>query len=274
MSCQTYNTIIKITLPFPPAINATDIVNRRKPCKVKSKGPNAFLIYRKAFLEHLSHLKYNLKMTDVSKLVSKYWENETDDVKDAYRKISKEVEDELVERRKQTVSNRLIWKNSTRKRNRVGRATKSQNKSKDNTKANHSNRNFLFVTDTIASSLPQKHGKKITTSNSESKNSGSPSENFQNLEPSYQEPTCYSQSDLNQFYLPYHDLQLVDPITTTNIGDFVIDEGIDLCLQNFLICNQHYQPYYNLYLEENSHPQQQLQLQEEISLSTKSNLRL
>lgn len=272
MSCQTYNTIIKITLPFPPTIKVSDIVDRRKPCKVKSKGPNAFLIYRKAFLEHLSHLKYNLKMTDVSKLVSKYWECETNDVKDAYRKISKEVEDELVERRKKTVSNRLIWKNSTRKRNRVGKAMKSQNKSVVKTEVNNPKGDYVFINDTITSSSPQNHSTEIATLISESKNTTNPFENLQNLEPSYQEPIYNSESDLNQIYPPY-DLRFVNPITT-NIENFIVDEEIDLCLQNFLNCNQLYQPYYNLCFEENSYLQQQLQLQEEISLSTKSNLHL
>ncbi|RGB21564.1 hypothetical protein C1646_600417, partial [Rhizophagus diaphanus] len=59
------------------------------------KSPNAFLIYRKAFLNELNRQNHNLKMTDVSKLVSNYWKGEPDNVKDAYRKIAKEVEVEL-----------------------------------------------------------------------------------------------------------------------------------------------------------------------------------
>src|SRR6266498_3947204 len=120
-----HNMNNKIKLPFPPTIKASDIVNKRKPCRVKSKGPNAFLIYRKAFLEHLSPLKYNLRMTEFSRLVSKYWKNETKDVKDAYRKISQQVEHELDERRKKIVSNRLVWVNSPCKRNRFEKVTKA-----------------------------------------------------------------------------------------------------------------------------------------------------
>src|SRR2546423_1258236 len=73
MSCQTPNQISRtfplITLPFPPVIKASDIVDSRKPSKFKSKSPNAFLIYRKAFLDQLTLSNQNLKMTDVSKLV-------------------------------------------------------------------------------------------------------------------------------------------------------------------------------------------------------------
>src|SRR5690349_6610441 len=134
MSCHTSNQCqifneesCLITLPFPPIISASDIVNRRKPCRVTSKGPNAFMIYRKAFLNQLSLLNHNLRMTDVSKLVSSYWKNETELVKDAYRKISQEVEIELSEKRKKTVSYRVVWKNSKysdRKRNQLGKMSK------------------------------------------------------------------------------------------------------------------------------------------------------
>src|SRR4051812_39939439 len=110
MSCQNPNTII--TLPFPPSITVSDIVNRRKPSRAKSKSPNAFLIYRKAFLNQLSRSHHNLRMTDVSRLVSKYWQSETEDVKDAYRKIAQEVENELSEERKKADSYRVVWKNS------------------------------------------------------------------------------------------------------------------------------------------------------------------
>src|SRR5688572_5285359 len=94
MNYQTQNTITRtsplITLPFPPIIKASDIVDRRKPfpSRFKSKSPNAFLIYRKAFLIELSHSKHNLRMTEVSKLVSKHWRSEPERVKDEYRKIA------------------------------------------------------------------------------------------------------------------------------------------------------------------------------------------
>ncbi len=131
---QTSNTTSKITplikIPFPPIISASDIVKKRKPSRVKSKSPNAFFIYRKAFLDQLSLLNHNLRMTDVSKLVSAYWKNETEIVKDAYRKIAREVENELNEKRKTCVPYRVIWKNSkyssARKRHHNGKVTKAQ----------------------------------------------------------------------------------------------------------------------------------------------------
>ncbi|GBB90307.1 hypothetical protein RclHR1_01720028 [Rhizophagus clarus] len=133
MSCQTTSVISKesplLSLPFPPTISASDIINKRKPCRFISKSPNAFLIYRKAFLDHLSLTNHNLRMTEVSKLVSSHWKNETELVKDAYRKISQEVETELSEKRKDCVSYRVVWKNSkynaTRKRNKCGKMGKT-----------------------------------------------------------------------------------------------------------------------------------------------------
>lgn len=100
-------------LPFPPTIKVSDIIKKREPCKIALKGPNAFIIYRKAFLNQLYIENHNLKMTEVSKLVSIQWKNETEIVKEAYRKISREVEIELSEKRKEGVTaNRIVWKNS------------------------------------------------------------------------------------------------------------------------------------------------------------------
>jgi hypothetical protein len=84
-----------LVLPFPPNIRASDIVNRRKPSGIRSKGPNAFFIYRKACLDQLIHQNRNLSMIDVSRLVSVSWKNESEIVKDEFRKIAREVDVEL-----------------------------------------------------------------------------------------------------------------------------------------------------------------------------------
>nr|CAG8442841.1 13159_t:CDS:2 [Entrophospora candida] len=77
-----------------------------------AKSPNAFFIYRKVFLDQLTLLENNanFKMTDVSKLVSFYWKNELESVKDAYREIAQEVEIKLKEIRKKEVNSRVVWK--------------------------------------------------------------------------------------------------------------------------------------------------------------------
>jgi hypothetical protein len=89
-----------IQLPFPPPITAQDIVLKRPTSKICSKSPNAFFIYRKVYFDQLALLNQRFKMTDVSKLVSLYWNNECNEVKEAYKKIAQEVECELNKRRK------------------------------------------------------------------------------------------------------------------------------------------------------------------------------
>src|ERR1043166_9674190 len=139
MSCQISNTVHRqsslIKLPFPPVIKASDILDKRKPSKVKSKSPNAFIIYRMAFLDHLAHLNRNLKMTDVSKLVSQYWRNETEAVKNEYRKIAREVEIELNERRQKPEPYKIVWKNPKISKYHYRKHKQIQeNKSQSNTK--------------------------------------------------------------------------------------------------------------------------------------------
>lgn len=268
MTCQTSNTN-KIVLPFPPKIRATDIVDRRKPSRFKSKSPNAFLIYRKAFLNELNDKNHNLRMTDVSKLVSNYWKSEPENVKDAYRKIAQEVEVELNEKRKKTVSYKIVWKNSkysSRKRNQCEKIKK--NKTEVNTKfrpAVPSNEKIFYqfvpaFPDTESTSKPPKKNNKENKSSSVGpKNPCNLPENpnSQNVEINYIQESndiydnSNSNSDLefnlngNQF-CPSYDLQLeqfvVNPIT--NIEECIlVDENVDLLyLQNFQNLNI---PYFN-----------------------------
>ncbi|CAG8616086.1 19866_t:CDS:1, partial [Racocetra persica] len=129
--------------PFPPMIKVSDIISKRDPTQINLKGPNAFLIYRKAFLEHLStvmHLtsianysssslisnesrpkdygiKSHLKMTEFSKFVSICWNSEPEFVKETYKNMAKQVKDELEQLRKNNSSSRIgrskvIWRNA------------------------------------------------------------------------------------------------------------------------------------------------------------------
>ncbi|GES99589.1 hypothetical protein GLOIN_2v1541758 [Rhizophagus clarus] len=91
------NQFTFIELPFPPTIRASDIAKKRIRSKICSKSPNAFFVYRKAFVDQLSNFtgKNKLKMTEVSRLVSTRWKMETKQVKVAYEEIAKQVEQEL-----------------------------------------------------------------------------------------------------------------------------------------------------------------------------------
>ncbi|CAG8445454.1 6179_t:CDS:2 [Rhizophagus irregularis] len=91
------NQLPYIKLPFPPTIRASDIAKKRIRSKICSKSPNAFFVYRKAFVDQLSNFtgKNKLKMTEVSRLVSSRWKMESKQVKLAYEEIAKQVEQEL-----------------------------------------------------------------------------------------------------------------------------------------------------------------------------------
>ncbi|RIB19813.1 hypothetical protein C2G38_2082265 [Gigaspora rosea] len=102
ISCNLATMMIEppfIQLPFPPKITANDIVQRRPHSRIRSKSPNAFFVYRKAFYDHLALSNQRYQMTYVSKLVSHYWKNETEQVKTEYKRIADEVEVKLNEER-------------------------------------------------------------------------------------------------------------------------------------------------------------------------------
>jgi hypothetical protein len=91
-------TLPRVILPFPPNITAYEIAHRRVRSNICSKVPNAFFIYRKVFMDHLFSLDlryHKLKMSDVSKLASNHWKNESQEVITTYKKLSKQVEKEL-----------------------------------------------------------------------------------------------------------------------------------------------------------------------------------
>jgi len=221
-----------ITLPYPPIISASDIINRRTPSRVTSKSPNAFLIYRKAFLDQLFLLNHNLRMTDVSKLVSIYWKNEPEFVKDSYREIAQEVEKELNEKRKKNVPYRVVWKNSKyssiRKRKRFGKMTIMQgnkpetvnSKPKSKTTSNCGNIFYQFVPacpSEFTSKSSKKNNKEVTPK-SDTKSSYNSFENSWSLEQNetFNEhvdyPVCNDSFGIDQSYL-----QFIDNSTNFNI---------------------------------------------------------
>ncbi|CAG8479451.1 124_t:CDS:1 [Dentiscutata heterogama] len=149
-SCSPAFNKATFKLPFPPDFNVVaDIVNKRKSSQVNLKAPNAFLIYRKVFLDYLCTTNHNLKMTDVSKLVGIYWKNEPESVKSFYKKVSQQVECELNEKRKANVSFcRVVWKNSklsglSKRRRKVAKKKRQFNFSA-NTTSKHPSRNIFY----------------------------------------------------------------------------------------------------------------------------------
>ncbi|CAG8470762.1 415_t:CDS:1 [Acaulospora morrowiae] len=85
-----------ITVPFPPSVKPQDFVPKVG-TRASKKSPNAFFIYRKAFLNQLRVHNCKIKMTDVSPFISASWRRETLQVKEAYKEISRQVEKLTIE---------------------------------------------------------------------------------------------------------------------------------------------------------------------------------
>ncbi|CAG8438899.1 7058_t:CDS:2 [Acaulospora colombiana] len=80
-----------IKLPFPPMIDPHDLIVSRPDGREPSKAPNAFIIYRKLFNKTAKDNGYTLPMSVISPIASKSWEQESEMVKNEYRRIAREA---------------------------------------------------------------------------------------------------------------------------------------------------------------------------------------
>ncbi|CAI2168178.1 17953_t:CDS:1 [Funneliformis geosporum] len=80
-----------IKIPFPPAIDPRDLVVKTKDGRIPSRVPNAFIIYRKAFIVAVKNDGYVLPMTVISPMASQSWEQESEIVKAEYKRLAKEA---------------------------------------------------------------------------------------------------------------------------------------------------------------------------------------
>src|ERR1700722_18128183 len=74
--------------PFPPTIDPKDLIKKSKD-GAYIKAPNAFIIYRKLFIETSKSEGYFLPMTVISAMSSQSWEQESEMVKNEYKRIAK-----------------------------------------------------------------------------------------------------------------------------------------------------------------------------------------
>src|ERR1051325_4784760 len=93
-----------IKVPFPPQIKPEDILEKRKQNRKSAKSPNAFFIYRVAFLDQLRLDNFRVKMTDMSGLVSTAWKNEPLHVKTVYKDLARKVERLVIEARQKALA--------------------------------------------------------------------------------------------------------------------------------------------------------------------------
>lgn len=134
-----------IRLPFPPPfITVSDFINKRESSsRIFRKSPNAFFIYRKAFTNYLTCLNYKLTMIDVSRLVSNRWKNESDQVKEEYVKIAKEIDVELKEKRKHDKKCPVVWKTDKKSKKPKRKSRKNFLNNNNSTNNNHNNHNNI-----------------------------------------------------------------------------------------------------------------------------------
>lgn len=100
-----------IEVPYPPPIDAKDLIAQRKDGNIPSRSPNAFLIYRRVFVKLLKAQNYAFKMTDVSSMASAHWKHEPEFVKQAYLQIAGEAKNMLTTTRHKALSfSRRKWR--------------------------------------------------------------------------------------------------------------------------------------------------------------------
>ncbi|CAG8464463.1 3866_t:CDS:1 [Diversispora eburnea] len=191
--------LLSINLPFPPVLSASEIAHKRIRSKICQKSPNAFFVYRKAFVDHLSKLSHKLKMTDVSRLVSHHWKCEKSEIKLVYENIAKEVEIELNNIRNKNLVYEDIHEKSRRKRNKQN--GKNDRKSRtDNTFINFdAGANLVTTLDfSINNSFSQ-------SDSDQSKFSSSPSSKFPEINKEFSNNIQFCDNNIYEFNEVYPD---------------------------------------------------------------------
>ncbi|RIB15101.1 kinase-like domain-containing protein [Gigaspora rosea] len=81
-----------ISPKFPPTVDMIELISKKSPDgRIPARAPNAFIIYRKVYVETAREHGYYLPMTIVSSMASQSWESADETVKAEYRRIAKEA---------------------------------------------------------------------------------------------------------------------------------------------------------------------------------------
>ncbi|RIA86415.1 hypothetical protein C1645_779681 [Glomus cerebriforme] len=80
-----------VHVPFPPSINAADLIRTNKSGALLARCTNKFLIYRNEFAREVRNQGYNLSMSEVSCLAAQAWKQEPNYVIRKYADIAHEV---------------------------------------------------------------------------------------------------------------------------------------------------------------------------------------
>ncbi|RIB15111.1 hypothetical protein C2G38_2143745 [Gigaspora rosea] len=83
---------IMISPKFPPTVDMIELISKKTPDgRIPARAPNAFIIYRKVYVETTREHGYYLPMSIVSSMASQSWESADETVKAEYRRIAKEA---------------------------------------------------------------------------------------------------------------------------------------------------------------------------------------
>ncbi|RGB35654.1 hypothetical protein C1646_699090 [Rhizophagus diaphanus] len=95
------NEIPLINVPYPPELSVEEILSRRSDERLRSKAPNQYFIYRMAYIKQLRKIiGENISMTRISPYISFSWSKEPLEVKETYKRLSDQAENQLKEIRK------------------------------------------------------------------------------------------------------------------------------------------------------------------------------
>ncbi|GBC05203.1 hypothetical protein RclHR1_00610015 [Rhizophagus clarus] len=95
---DNYVIPLDVKVPYPIELTVEEILNRRTNEKLWSRAPNNFFIYRIAYLKELKKMiGSNFSMITLSSYISTSWSKESPEVKEAYKRLSDQVENRLKE---------------------------------------------------------------------------------------------------------------------------------------------------------------------------------
>jgi hypothetical protein len=195
-----------VKLPFPPQIDPYKLVTNRKQDNgmgcIPARTPNAFILYRKIFIESARKEGYHLPMTVISSMASRSWKHEPDIVKEEYKRISKQA----FEIRKQ-----LIPKSSKKKKREKWNFVSFTNKS--NLNDNSSKIEMKTFVENQSKESKDIQQQKDLIGNSDSFNSNSESTNLIPSADVNDEKVLYPKEQLN--YQIYNQ----KPVNYTNLAN-------------------------------------------------------
>ncbi|CAG8709031.1 22922_t:CDS:2, partial [Gigaspora rosea] len=83
---------IMISPKFLPTVDMIEPISKKSPDgRIPARAPNAFIIYRKVYVETARENGCYLPMTIISSMASQSWESADETIKAEYRRIAKEA---------------------------------------------------------------------------------------------------------------------------------------------------------------------------------------